>query len=255
MKKKIIAANWKMNPSSSREAEALLRAVIRLSPPKKLSTSPRVIILPPFLFLPNLKTVPLPQGFFLGAQNVFWEDAGAFTGEISSSQLKSAGAKYVLIGHSERRSLGETDEAVAKKISSVIKNGITPILCVGEDKSVREKGPAAAKSFVGNQLKKDLKNLTPDFANKEFLIAYEPIWAISSVSGGKSDTPASAALMIAFIKKIADSRLKNLKVLYGGSVSAKNAGGFLNQPEVDGALVGGASLRADEFAEIIKATG
>lgn len=240
-----------MNPSSSKEAETLLRGVIHLSSPR-FSILPKVIILPPFLFLSNLKTIPLPQGFFLGAQNVFWEDIGAFTGETSPLQLRSAGAKYVLIGHSERRGLGETDEMVAKKILSAVKNGLTPILCVGEDRSIRKKGLAAAKKFVGGEIKKALKNLPAAKADGEFLVVYEPVWAISSVSGGKSDSPDSAAEMLVFIKKTLGNRLKNLKILYGGSVNAKNAGEFLNRPDIDGALVGGASLRADEFAEIIK---
>lgn len=254
MKKKIIAANWKMNPSSLKEAEKTLRAIIRLLPAKSGSL-PKTIIIPPFLFLRELKAISLPSGFSLGAQDAFWEEKGAFTGETSPLQLKSAGVKYVVIGHSERRALGETDEVVGRKIKSVLRNGLTPILCVGENKNIRKKGLAAAKNFVGNELEKSLKNLPATTADRDFLIAYEPIWAISSVPDSKNDTPESAAEMIVFIKKAAAGRLKNLKVLYGGSVSARNAGGFLSQPEIDGVLIGGASLKVDEFAEIIGLAG
>ncbi|MDP3991581.1 MAG: triose-phosphate isomerase [Candidatus Colwellbacteria bacterium] len=250
---KLIVANWKANPKTFTEALKLVKA----------SDFENVVIAPPYIYLQTLSWVLKKAA--LGAQDTFWENAGPYTGEVTPSQIKNLKVKYVIIGHSERRGFGETDEMINKKIKAALKVGLRVILCVGEDWNTRRKGIAAAKQFVGNQLKKDLletKNLK--IKNKNLLIAYEPVWAIGT---GKADSAKTSAEMISYIKKILDSRypssraklatghsqILKTKVLYGGSVTPKNAKAFLSQPEIDGALVGGASLNQKEFRKIINA--
>ena len=233
-----------MNPSSESEA-------VRLA---KSCDEKGVVICPPFTFLnaarQNLRKADL------GAQDVFWENpipGGAFTGEVSISMLKKIGASYVIIGHSERRKyLAETDEMINKKIMATLGFGLKVILCVGEPLSVKREGFESAKNYVKKQLLQDLKsfyNLKPITQN--LVVAYEPIWAIGT---GKPDNPADSAEMAKFIKTILSSRfaLRDLRVIYGGSVTSTNAGRIFEHNEIDGALVGGASLKAEEFKKIIK---
>lgn len=183
-----------------------------------------------------------------GAQDAFYADEGPYTGAVGPEELKSIGARFVIVGHSERREkFGETDAIVAKKLKAVLAEGLTAILCVGEPLRVRQKGLPAAQRFVAQQLKKDLKGIP---ASSRLVIAYEPVWAISTSGSGKKDTPENAASMIRSIKKTRRGR-----VLYGGSVSAKNAADFLGYREIDGLLVGRASLKAKEFGNIIKIAG
>ncbi len=267
---KLLVANWKMNPLTEGGAIKLAKA----------SDKKGVVVCPPFVFLEAVGKVL--KRAELGAQDVFW-DKGAFTpleisrskrlspsrqkresgfltgftGEVSVKELKTLGVKYVILGHSERRiKMGETDEMVNKKVRAALAAGIKPILCVGENLAVRKKGIAAAKKFVKNQLQKDLKNLglRAYALMPRLIIAYEPVWAISTNKNAKSDTPEDAAEMIKFIKQVLAPKAYVLapKVLYGGSVSAKTIGGFLKQKEIDGFLVGGASLRPQEFGRIIK---
>jgi len=234
--KKLIIANWKMNPSS-------VSAAVRLAAKTEkgaLKSGNDIVVAPPFPFLLSVKKVLKKAK--LGAQDDFWENQGAYTGEISPAMLKSSGVKYVIVGHSERRRLGETDDAINKKIKASLKAGLKPILCVGESLEVRKKGLTAAKNFVKSQLKKDLKGLPRPGG---IIVAYEPIWAIGT---GKSDKPQDTVEMAIFIKGIAGSKAK---ILYGGSVTSKNAKNFLQYKEIDGALVGGASLKAGEFNKII----
>lgn len=233
--RKLIVANWKSNPKNLSEAIKLAGA----------SDFKNVVIAPPYPYLEQVgKHIRRAS---LGAQNVFFENGGPYTGEVSVSQLRHLKVTYVIVGHSERRkNLGETDEMISKKIRASLKVGLNVLLCVGEDWDTRRKGIVAAKKFVANQLKKDLAgNRKRGAGNRKLLIAYEPVWAIGA---GKADSAKTSAEMISFIKKILDT-----KVLYGGSVNAKNAAAFLRQGGIDGALVGSASLDPKSFKAIIKA--
>lgn len=248
MNKKILIANWKMNPKTADKAVTLARAV---EESVANTGDVEIVIAPPFVFLSEVKGQL--SRVHLGAQNVFWEDTGPYTGEVSVQQLKNLGIKYAIIGHSERRQwAGETDEIINKKVKAVLKSGLTAILCVGEPKEVRDKGIDAAKEFVKSQLKADLAevtyNLTPKTQN--IIIAYEPVWAIGT---GNNAEPTDAAAMAAFIKSNVESQLSIITpVLYGGSTNSKNIAGFLEYDEIDGALVGGASLNKDEFVKMVE---
>lgn len=227
-----------------------------------------LVVAPPFVYLSEFKNSRPRLGFGgrvktkklknlkLGAQNVFWENprfgGGAYTGEISVEMLKNLSVEYVVVGHSERRKyLGETDEMINKKVLSGLKAGLKVVLCVGEDLSVRKAGKKAVENFIESQLEKDLKGVSKlPITNYKLLIAYEPLWAIGT---GHSDTPEDAVEMIKFINKRLNVKCQKLKVkvLYGGSVDSKNAGDFLKHSEIDGALVGHASLKAGEIKKII----
>lgn len=241
---KLIIANWKANPKTFNEALKLAKA----------SDFKNVVIAPPYIYLQTLSWVLKKAA--LGAQDAFWETSGPHTGEITPIQIRNLKIKYVIIGHSERRRLGETDEMISKKVKTAIRAGLKVILCVGEDRNTRRKGITPAKRFVSNQLKKDLAGIHTSYfiLRNSLIIAYEPVWAISTSKGGKPDTPKDAVQMITHIKRILDSRFQilNSRVLYGGSVTSRNAKSFLSQPEIAGALVGGASLKLKEFNAIIK---
>jgi triosephosphate isomerase len=239
--KKILIANWKLNPQTEAQAKALAKAI----------DAQGVVVCPPFPFLGGVKSV-LKKGA-LGAQNVSWQKEGAYTGEVSPTMLKKFGVKYVIVGHSERRKLmNESNEVVNKKVRAALGAGLRVVLCVGEDKEVREKGMSHAKAFVEEQLVKGLLEVTKSQFS-QLMIAYEPVWAISAVSGGVSDNPDEAAEMIQHIKYLINYEfsIKNISVIYGGSVNAKNAPAFLKHKEIAGALVGGASLKTGEFRKII----
>lgn len=230
-----------MNPLSVPEAKKLAKA----------SNARGVVICPPFVFLADIRK--LSAEIRLGVQDVFWEEKGAFTGEISAQMLKKLGVEYVILGHSERRKwLRETDEMINKKVLAALGAGLAAILCVGEPLNIRKKGLAAAKRFVKNQLQKDLKNFSSfKFKASRLIIAYEPIWAIGT---GRADSPEDTAEMAKFIKKFLYStfRIPHSFVLYGGSVNSGNAKMFLEKKEIAGALIGGASLIKEEFRKIIK---
>src|SRR3989344_672721 len=233
---KIIIANWKLNPATLAEAEELAKA----------SDVEGLVICPPYPFLKAAAGVVKKSQ--LGAQDLFWEDKGAYTGEVSGSQLKDLGVKFVIIGHSERRqNLGETDEMVAKKIAATLQDGLIPILCVGETRAQRDAGET--KEVVSRELTVGLsliKNLIRQPADKikNLVVAYEPIWAIGS---GTPDTPDNMLEMVQFIEGIIGT-----VVIYGGSVTSKNAESFLKHNEIGGALVGGASLNGEEIKAIVK---
>lgn len=240
---KILISNWKSNPRDPKSAVKLAKAI-----DKKV-----VVIAPPFPFLSAVGKVIKKSA--LGAQDLFWAD-GPFTGEVSAQDLKILKVKYVIVGHSERRkNLKETDEMINLKLKAALQAGLKAVLCVGEPAVVRKKGIKEAKKFVKKQLTKDLESLkTINYKLKtNLIIAYEPVWAISTEKGSKPDTPQDAVEMIKFIKEILCSKfyILNPKVLYGGSVTAKNAGEFLREKSVDGALIGGVSLRPLEFNRII----
>lgn len=256
--KELIIANWKMNPATAREAARLAKETVRRV--KNLKNA-EVVIVPPFVFLETVAKILKPITYNLkpklGAQDVFWKNppagGGAYTGEVSPRQLRSLGVKYVIVGHSERRALGEADHQINEKIKAALKDGLKVILCVGEPLIVRRKGRVAAKRFVKDQLRKSLKgvsNVKGQLSN--VVIAYEPVWAISSRSGGRSDTPEDAIEMAKFIKNFLNSKFKirNSKLIYGGSVNSKNARAFLSPEEINGALIGSKSLNASDFQKI-----
>lgn len=234
--KKILVANWKMNPTNAEKAVSLAKA----------EDFSGVVIAPPFSFLEDVKKAV--KNAEVGAQDVFWENVGAYTGEISPEMLKNAGVSYVIIGHSERRShLKETDEMINKKVAKGLAAGLKVILCVGEGLNIRNQGISEVEKFVKHQLAADLKGIN-NFKAEQLVIAYEPVWAIGS---GKADNPDSAATVHKFIKKaLADTDKQEVKVIYGGSVNSKNITAFIDKEEIDGALVGGASLDAQEFKKI-----
>ena len=256
--KKIIALNWKMNPSSLKETQKIASIFKNL---KFKIENLKIIICPPFVYLDYFSNFLQTTKITLGAQDLFWKNPprqlagdGAYTGEISGSMLKNLDVKYVIVGHSERRKwLDETDEIVNKKIESAIKAGLKVILCIGENAQIRKKGLKAVKLFIKTQLQKDLRDLkAKSFKLKaNLVIAYEPIWAIGT---GKYCNPKDALEIIKFIKQILNAEPYALtpKILYGGSVNSKNILDFIKYPEIDGVLVGGASVDLKELKNIFK---
>lgn len=248
----IIAANWKMNKT---HLEAI-RDVQKLSYllDKEDSEREEVVIIPPFTALRAVQILIESDrlNFVLGAQNVYWEDKGAFTGEISPPMLFALSCKYVVVGHSERRQLfGETDEMIAKKVKSVFAHDMTPILCVGETLEEREAGRTDEK--VEGQIRQDLANVSAE-QTANLVIAYEPIWAIGT---GRNAEPSDAGEVVQLIRKILTDMFssdvaQSVRIQYGGSVKPGNIRDFMAHPEVNGALVGGASLDPEEFALIVK---
>ncbi|WP_439623930.1 triose-phosphate isomerase [Gemmata sp.] len=250
-RKKLVAGNWKMNTTLA-EAKALAEAVA-----KGVGTAPAadVVVCPPYPWLVTVAEALKGSAVGLGAQDVHNEAKGAFTGEVSSGMLKEAGCKYVVIGHSERRHvLGESDVTVHLKVHSAVEAGLTVILCVGETLVERERN--LTERVFQRQVYSALAGLTDDQWHK-VVIAYEPVWAIGT---GKTATPEQAQQAHLFIRtKIRALHGENiaaaLPILYGGSVTPDTAAGLFSQPDVDGGLVGGASLKADQFLAIVKAAG
>ena len=243
--KKIVIANWKMNPASAKEAERILRDI---DPAGVKKTT--VVVCPPAVYLGGLKK--FSRKIFLGGQNVASEPAGPYTGEISAEMLSSLGAKYVIVGHSERRELGETNEEVNKKIKAALAAGLSPIVCVGEKE---RQADHAYIQTVRQELLECLRGVSKNLISK-IIVAYEPIWAVSSTVSRRDATAADSYEMAIFIRKIisdiSQAAGQKIKIIYGGSVNERNAGEFLARGGVDGVLVGKASLDAKKFAEIIK---
>lgn len=249
MRKKIIAANWKMN-KDVKETSEFIKAF--LDHMKDVPNPPEVVICPPSIALHAAVNALEGSSIKLGAQNLHFEDDGAFTGEVSARMLKSLGVHYVIVGHSERRQFfGEADEIVAKKVKKALASGLKVILCVGE--SLAERDGGVTEKVLERQVKAALDGLTTAQL-ASVVVAYEPIWAIGT---GRNATPQQAEEAHAFIrttvagmfgKEAADS----LTIQYGGSVKPENAAELLSQPDVDGALVGGASLKPDSFVKIVK---
>lgn len=240
MAKKLIIGNWKMNPEKGEEAIFLAKKVDKKD----------AVIAPPFVFLSAVKKKI--KNAKLAAQDVFWETEGSYTGEISPLQLKNLGVKYVILGHSERRALGETNEDVRKKIGACIKYLITPIVCVGE--TVRDES-GNYLSFVKTELEEIFSGFPKTILSK-IVIAYEPIWAIGK-NAEREATPVEAEEMAIFIKKVLadvfdDKAARSLKIIYGGSVNPKNASTFLREKNISGLLVGRDSLDPIKFNEILK---
>lgn len=229
---KLIIANWKLHPKKYQEAQKLAKDL------NKAKTKHKVVLCPPFVYLPLVKTK-----FDLGAQDIFWQDEGAYTGEISASMLKQFKVKYAIVGHSERRGMGETDEQINAKLKAALAAKIQPVLCVGYGITKGE-DEAQVMLDLRVQLEKDLEGVDAS----KLVVAYEPVWAISHGNPykGKHPSPEHAERVAMFIKM----KFKVKKVLYGGSVEAHNAQEYLDAG-IDGLLVGGASLKASEFTKII----
>lgn len=246
MRKPLIAGNWKMNY----DVEESIKLVKALNS-SLLDKSVDVLVCPPFTSLyPVLKELEA-SSIKVGAQNMHFEDSGAYTGDISPVMLKSMGVEYVIIGHSERRQhFGESDQVINKKVRAALKHGLKPILCVGESLDQRENG--LEKETVRKQLLSDLDGINIS-DGLEMLVAYEPIWAIGT---GKTATSDQANDMSSFIRRVLADIFSapiadNILIQYGGSVKASNAKEIMGQSDIDGALVGGASLKADEFIKIV----
>ena len=245
--KNLIAGNWKLNPTNQKEAKALFESIKKKT---KNIKNTEIVICPPFVDLMSADESVKGTNLKLGAQNVFWEEEGPYTGEISPLMLKGL-CKYVIVGHSERRIyLGETDKMIAKKAAACVRHELTPILCVGD--SLQDFAEGFSKVTILSQLQAGVNLLTADEVRK-IVIAYEPVWAIGT---GKSCTPHKAAEVVRDIKHTIGEMFgkeasDKIRVLYGGSVKAKNSNDYFEFPEVDGLLVGGASVHHHEFSKII----
>ena len=246
----IIAGNWKLNKSIKESIE--LVTLLKRANLESLGVD--IVVCPPYTALSSVSEILIGSEIKLGAQDIYWEEKGAFTGEVSAALIKDAGASFVIVGHSERRQFfHETRDTVNKKTKAALAAGLTPIVCVGELLKEREAG----KTFqiVEEQLKGAFFNFNSD-AVRNVIVAYEPVWAIGT---GKVATPAQAEEAHAFIRKqigklFGDDVAQGLKIQYGGSVKADNIADLMREADIDGALVGGASLDANQFAEIIKNT-
>ena len=248
MRKIIIAGNWKMNKTSF-EAIDLCNSLKReLAEVQTLD----IVVCPPFTALTEVNDVLLETNISVGAQNLYWEDAGAFTGEVCAPMIKATGAKYAIIGHSERRQFFyETNETVHKKIAAALKHTLTPIVCIGENLKEREENKTF--SVIKNQFEGSLKGFSEE-EMKKMVLAYEPVWAIGT---GKTATSAQAQEVHQYIRELLakmfnDAVAQSIRIQYGGSVKAENIAELVTQKDIDGALVGGASLQAESFVKIVK---
>ncbi len=248
MRNFIIAGNWKLNKNNSEAKQLANQIKIRTTDIKKTE----ILVCPPFTALSVVNDIVSGSRVSLGAQNIFWEGQGAFTAEISADMIKSTGAHFVIIGHSERRLyFGETDETVNKRLKAALQAGLKPIICVGE--TLKQREAEQAFDVIAAQINGAFKDLS--VADMQaVIIAYEPVWAIGT---GKTASPQQAQDIHAFIRgKIEDqfgADVANaLRIQYGGSVKEQNAKELLSQPDIDGALVGGACLKAETFVPIIQ---
>ncbi len=250
MRKTIIAGNWKMYKTVDEAIElanGLKRDLFKIAP-----EDIDIVICPPFTALTETGEVIAESNIQLGAQNCYWQEEGAFTGEVSCKMIRNTGAKYVIIGHSERRQFfGETNETVSKKLAAALKSGLLPIVCVGETLEEREKKDTF--KVIDQHVKNGLKGISKEDALK-VTIAYEPVWAIGT---GKTATSAQAQEVHKYIRgllrEMFDSDLaEQMRIQYGGSVKPENIVELMQQADVDGALVGGASLKIDSFTAIVQ---
>ncbi|MBL7189031.1 MAG: triose-phosphate isomerase [Phycisphaerae bacterium] len=251
MRKPFVAGNWKMNTdshSSVELAEGIVSGSLEVA-----GKSVTVAICPPFVYLQAVVKAVGNSNVALGAQDIYFEGNGAFTGEISASMLKDSGCVYAICGHSERRHvIGETDELINKKVAAAIAGGLLPILCVGELLSERQ--ASQTNDVVTRQLKEGLAGLSAEKVSA-VTIAYEPVWAIGT---GLTATPDQAQQVHELIRKLLsemydDELAQEIRIQYGGSAKPSNAAELMGQPDIDGLLVGGASLKTEDFLAIIKA--
>jgi triosephosphate isomerase len=247
-RKPLIAGNWKMYKTPDQAAETARQLVRGIGS----VTDVDIMIAPTFIALAAVYASIKNSPIALGAQNLYWQDEGAYTGEISAPMLKSVGCRYCIIGHSERRQyFAETDETVNKKIKAAIKAGLQPIFCVGETEKERESGQTL--SILDKQIKKGLEGLVLEQLDL-LIIAYEPVWAIGT---GKTATDDQAQEVHQFIRSLVKNNFgqalsDSVRILYGGSVKPDNIASLMAMPDIDGALVGGASLSAESFRKIIE---
>lgn len=247
MRKYLVAGNWKMNKDINESADLARRIVLNTNGIKKVD----ILICPPFTSLLPVYDIVKDSNIKLGAQNMYYEDEGPFTGEISAKFLKSAGCEFVIIGHSERRKyFNESDNSVNRKIKQALKYNLTPIVCVGETLEERENGKTE------DIIKREVTGALKEQNNKDKIIfAYEPIWAIGT---GKTAKPEDANKIHKTIRNIVKTEFgmdeNELRILYGGSVKPANTESLMTQDDIDGSLIGGASLEAKSFVEIIKTT-
>lgn len=248
MRRNLVAGNWKMNldrNSSTDLAGAIANA--------EIAADVDVVVCVPYVYLDAVNTTIIGSNVGLGSQDVYFEEAGAFTGEISVSMVADVGCKFVILGHSERRNvIGESNELINKKVKAVLAAGLTPILCVGELLEQREAGQTL--QVVQDQFDGSLAGIDSKQMN-QIVLAYEPVWAIGT---GKTATPDQAQEVHADLRKIMADRYnsgiaQSVRILYGGSVKPENAADLMSQTDIDGALVGGASLKSDSFLQIIAA--
>jgi triosephosphate isomerase (TIM) len=250
MRRNIIAGNWKMNKSVEESAK-LASELVQAVSGKNLAAE--IVICPTFLALDRVGSIVKGSAVQLGAQDVHWENQGAFTGKVSTDMLKALGVTYVILGHSEQRTFfGETDLTVRKKVGKVLAEGLKPIICVGE--TLQEREGNQTEKVVKTQVDAAYEGLTPNQA-LETVIAYEPVWAIGT---GRTASDAQAQEVHAFIRgllaaKYGKDTAEAIRIQYGGSMKAENAKGLLAQTDVDGGLIGGAALKVDSFMGIITA--
>jgi triosephosphate isomerase len=247
MRKPVIAGNWKLYKTNGEAVDF----VTRLIPEVKKNMGVEIVVAPVFTALTSVKQVISGSNIMLAGQDCFWEEEGAFTGEVSPKLLLDAGCSHVIIGHSERRQyFGETDETVNKKIKAALKSGLTVLFCIGETLAEREAGNTF--DVLNKQVAGGLSGITKEQL-KNIIIAYEPVWAIGT---GKTATDEQAQEAHAFIRSLVtglynQSAGNKIRILYGGSVKPENIKGLMTQPDIDGALVGGASLKAESFSAIV----
>lgn len=248
MRRKIVAANWKMNGSADFAKSLISELKVQLS---ELDKDVEVVIIPPSLYVAEVKRLISDAAFTVGIQSAAQWNEGAFTGEVSASMAADVGCGYVLAGHSERRQLfAETDQVVADKVQQILKSGLTALLCVGETLAEREAGQA--EEVVSRQLQTALQGLSNDNWNK-IVVAYEPVWAIGT---GETATAKDAQAMHSHMREVLSSLgapAPEISLLYGGSVKPGNARELFQQHDIDGGLIGGASLVAADFASICRA--
>lgn len=248
MRKPIVAGNWKMNKTVA-EAVTLVEAIKQKAADIQ---GVDIVVCPPFTALQAVKAALAGSSVDLGAQNVHWEKSGAYTGEVSVEMLREAGCHYVILGHSERRQyFKETDDQVNRKAKAALAGGLYPIVCVGELLEERESG--RMESVISTQVRGSLSGLSANDLLKT-VVAYEPVWAIGT---GRTATPAQAqevhALIRSLLKELADEHVaQSVRIQYGGSVKPSNAKELFGQPDIDGGLIGGASLEAGSFLDIVR---
>ncbi|MGH9357429.1 MAG: triose-phosphate isomerase, partial [Terriglobia bacterium] len=248
VRRPVIAGNWKMHKTIAEAVEF----INTLKPKVAGANHCEIVVAPPFTALQAVAQAAAGSNIQISAQDLGWENEGAFTGDVSGPMLRAAGCTHVIIGHSERRQLhGETDERVNQKIESALASGLTPIVCVGE--TIAEREAKRTQEVLERQFTLGLAGLTSlDFSR--IIMAYEPVWAIGT---GRTSTPELAAESHRFLREVASREFgqkwaRALRILYGGSVKPENISGLMNQGEIDGALVGGASLDADSFSAIVR---
>ena len=248
MRRPLIAGNWKMNENIAESVELVSQLREMVSDVSEVE----IVVAPPYTALGSVADAIKGSNIFLSAQNIFWEESGAFTGEVAPLMLKDIGCQYAIVGHSERRQyFGETNETVNKRLKAALKVSLAPIVCVGE--VLEEREAEKTLDVIEQQLKEGLNGLSADEMEK-VVIAYEPVWAIGT---GKTATPDQAQEIHQFIRKLitqifSKEVAEGTRILYGGSVKPDNVDQLMSQKDIDGALVGGASLKAGSFARIVK---